>query len=95
MQAFQHARVAQQPLKRPSQPGRGGLVPSQQEGDELVAQLLVAERFAVLVAGLDQQRQNVIPPLGVVAVGGDLVEQQLVDLGSDAHRLVAGAEWRL
>ena len=60
-QALQLLGVAHEPLDRPGERGRGGLMAGHQQGHQLVAQLLVAHRLAVLVAGLDQQREDVLP----------------------------------
>src|SRR5204862_52383 len=46
--------VAEQRVEGPGQRGRGRLVAGEQERDELVAQLVLVQRRAVLVAGLDE-----------------------------------------
>ena len=73
--------VADQALHRPGERGRGGLVAGDQQGQQLVADLGVAHRAAVLVAGGDQHREDVVA-LGEVlgqAALGDLGVDQLVD----------------
>ena len=57
-QPLQHPRGAQQPLDRPGEPGRGRLVARAEHGDQLVAQLLVAHRAAVLVAGFSSSEST-------------------------------------
>ena len=59
-QAVEHGRVAHEALQRPGQRGRGGLVPGDEQRHQLVAQLLVGHRGAVLVARLQQQREHVV-----------------------------------
>jgi len=54
-------------------------VAGQQERDQVVAQLGVHRRLAVLPAGLQQHREHV-RPVGRLAAPRDLGEQQLVDL---------------
>ena len=73
--------------ERPRQRRRRGLVAADQQRHQVVAQLVVVERGAVVVAGVDQERQDV--GRGAALVGGqraaarDLVEEDGVD-GADA-----------
>ena len=59
--ARQHVRVAGQQVERPGQAGGGRLVPGQQQRHQLVADLAVAHRGAVLEARLGEQRADVGP----------------------------------
>ena len=59
-QAVEHGRVAYEALQRPGQRGRGRLVPGDEQRHQLVAQLLVGHRRAVLVARLQEQREHVV-----------------------------------
>jgi hypothetical protein len=81
VQAVEHLRVAHDPLEGPGQRGRGGLVPGDEQGDQLVAQLLVGHPPAVLVAGLHEERQDVRSALEVLLAPAppDLLEEQVVD----------------
>ena len=68
--------MGQQQLDRPGHRGRGRLVTGEQQGDELVAQLVVGHRLAVLVARADQHREDVVA-LGDVRVGAALADQRV------------------
>ena len=59
-QALQHLRRAQQALERPREAGGGRLVPGGEQRHQLVAQLDVGHRRAVLVARAQQQREHVV-----------------------------------
>ena len=48
-----------QPLQRPGQRRGGGLVTGTQQGEQLVGDVLIGDRLAVLVAGLQQQREDI------------------------------------
>ncbi len=79
-EALEHAWRAQQALERPGEPGGGGLVAGGEEREQLVAQLGVGHRRAVLVPRLEQQREHVVALL-LAALGppvGDLRVDQLV-----------------
>src|SRR3954468_11377833 len=71
--------VPDEPLHGPGQRVGRGLVTRDQEGHQLVAQLGVAHRAAVLVAPLEQQAEDVVALLevGRPPPGGDLVEHEL------------------
>ena len=58
---------AHQPLERPGERGGGRLVAGDEQRHQLVAQLVVAQRRAVRVAGGQQQREDVVA-LGAVRV---------------------------
>lgn len=65
----------------PGQQRRGRLVTGNEQRDQLVAQLLIRQPVALLVAGLEQQGENVLALLEVgVATGlGDQAEDLAVD----------------
>ena len=73
------ARVAAQLVERPGERGRGGLVAGEEQGDELVAQLLVGE--AVTVARLGAAR--ISRESTSVRVGQVGRRTPLADLGVD------------
>ena len=56
-----------------------------EQGHQLVADLLLGHRRAVLVAGVEQHGQDVVAVRALGAALGDQLEHQLVDLGLDAH----------
>ena len=58
-QAGQHARVAQQQLEGKGETRRGRLVPSAEHREQLIAQLRVRHRLALLVTCAQQQREHV------------------------------------
>ena len=58
-QPLAQVRVPAQPLQRPGQRRRGGLVTGTQQRQQLVGDVLVGDRLAVFVAGLQQQCQHV------------------------------------
>ena len=70
--------MAQQEVERPRQAGRRRLVPGEQQRHQLVADLGVVHRLAVLEPRLDQQRQDVLARIG--AARGDLRAEHRVDL---------------
>ena len=72
------ARMAEQQVERPRQAGRGRLVPGEQQRHQLVADLGVVHRLAVLEARAHEQRQDVLAR--VRAALGDLRAQHRVDL---------------
>ena len=73
------AGMAGEPLERPRQRGRRGVVARHEQRHELVAQVAVARRVAVLVALLEQHRQHrVVARIGAAA--GDHLEQQRVEV---------------
>ena len=70
--------------RRPSELARRGLVAGEQHRDQLVAQLDVAQRAALLVAGTKQEREHVVasvvvPRRQLLAPECDLLVEQLVD----------------
>ncbi len=70
LQAGQLLGVAQEALEDPGQRARGGAVGEQ--GEQFVAQLFLAQRGAVLVARLDQDRDGVLAAVlafGAAALG--------------------------
>ena len=56
----EHLRLAAESLERPGQGRRGGLVPGDQQSHQLVAELLRSHLGAVLVAGLQQHREDIV-----------------------------------
>ena len=78
--------MAQKQVEGPGERRRRGLVAGEQQGHQLVAQLGVAHRLAVLEAGGDEHREDVLAAceVRVGAPLGDLGGQQLVDLGHAA-----------
>ena len=85
-QALEHARRAHRALDGPGERRRRRLVSGHQQRHQLVAQLLVGHRAAVLVAGLQQQREHVVALLevGCAAALTDLLVDQRV--GRRSHR---------
>src|ERR1044072_3147135 len=71
------------PRHRPGARGRRGLVPGPEHRHELVAQLFVAHRAAVVVTGREQQREHVVVAvrarLDLPAPQGDLLVDELVE----------------
>jgi hypothetical protein len=75
-------------------------VSGDQQRHELVAEFPIRERVAVLVSGLQEQRQDVGPvaEVGGLAATGDLGEQLGVDLGelapeaAEAHQPIGAEE---
>jgi hypothetical protein len=61
-------RMAKQQVERPCERRRRGLVSGDQESDELVTELHVRQRLALLVTRLEQNRENVVA-LGNVRCG--------------------------
>ena len=76
-------RGAQQPLERPGQRVGGRLVPGEHQRHQLVAQLVIGEGLAVLVAGGEQQREHVGAAIAVP--GGAPLADHRVHLAVD-HR---------
>jgi hypothetical protein len=72
-QAVHRPGMADEPLDRPRERGRRGLVAGQQQRHQLVAQRSAVERAALLVAGPEQQRQHVVARRGV-GVGAALCD---------------------
>ena len=96
-QAVEHRPVPQQALDRPGEPGRGRLVAGAENRDQLVAELGVAHRAAVLVAGGEQQREHVVedalPRLGDLGPAqGDLLVDEGVHRRAGAEEFPPGAE---
>src|SRR5207237_10607590 len=58
-QPRQNRGVARQALEAPGERGGRGLVPGEEQGDELVAQLLVGRGLAGLIRRSNQQRKDV------------------------------------
>ena len=70
LQTLELARVPQQQVERPRERRRGRLVPGDEQGDQLVAQLDVGHRPALLVARLEQDREHVVALGDVVGPAG-------------------------
>ena len=94
-QRVQRPRGAQQPLHRPGERRRGRLVAGAEHRDQLVAQLFVAHRAAVVVAGREQQREHVVAPLlaglDLGAPQRDLLVDELVERLAGAQEARPGA----
>ena len=87
-----------QQVEGPGQTGRRGLVSGEQQGHQLVAQLAILHRRAILEPGREQHREDVVAlgEIGAAAVLGDLGIEELVgaraQLGEAAeHRQLAHA----
>jgi hypothetical protein len=80
-QAVELLRMPNETLDRPRERGGGRLVAGDQQRHELVAQFLVAHRPAILVAGLEEQREDVLALVqsGVVPAFRDLLIYESVD----------------
>ena len=76
----QHSGMPRQRLERPRERGGARLVPGHEQRHQLVAQLLVGHRAAVVVARLEEEREHVVALLevGCVAARADLLEDQVV-----------------
>ena len=76
-QPLRRRRVAQQQVEAPGERGRCRLVAGEQQGHQLVAQLAVLHRPAVLESRRDQGREDVVALLqiGIRPPLGDLREQ--------------------
>ncbi len=71
----------------------GGVVAGEQEGHDLVADLQVGEGgFAVLVGGVDQQREDVLAALAGGAAAGDLGVDQAVEGAGGFLLAIPGCE---
>ena len=55
-----NARVVQQQVERPRQPGGGGLVAGHEQGEELVADLAVGQPATLLISCEQQRREDVV-----------------------------------
>ena len=73
-----HAGMAGEPLEGPCQRGRRGVVARHQQRHELVAEVAVARRVAVLVALLEQHGEHGVVA-GIGAAAGYDLEQQRVE----------------
>ena len=65
-----------------------------QQRDELVAQLAVGHGRALVVARLQEQREDVVAlgQLGILPAAGDLLEDQPVHVRAQAHEAPPGAQ---
>jgi hypothetical protein len=89
-QALEDGRLADQPLEGPGQGGGGRLVARHQQGQQLIVDLFVAHRRAVLVGRFQQHREDVV---AIGSRGAPLVDQgeeALVDFRLHPHEL---GEW--
>ena len=61
---------------------------------ELVAKLLVAHRAPIVVPGFQEQREDIVVlgAAGLGATGGDLLIDELVEVGAGALEARPGAE---
>ena len=82
----QHGRMAGQALQRPGQAGRRGVMTGDKQRHQLVAQLRIGHRAAVLIGGTHQHCQGVGArgQVGVGAPVGDLGVEQAVGFGDTA-----------
>jgi len=64
-------------------------VPGEHQRHDLIADLQVAERVAVLVSGVEQQAEDVLATLAGCAAAGDLRVDQLVELARRALQALA------
>ena len=60
LQPLEHTGVAGDPLERPGERGGRGLVAGHEQGHQLVAELGVGQPVALLVAGGEQEREDVV-----------------------------------
>jgi hypothetical protein len=81
-EALEHRRVPHEEVERPRQARRRRFVPRDQQGHELIADLGVVHRLAVLEACRHEHREDVLAR--VRATLGDLQVQQRVDLAPQA-----------
>ena len=81
--------MAQQQVEGPREAGGRGLVPREQERHQLVADLRVVHRAAVLEARGHQHREDVLARVG--AALGDLLGEQRVDLARERSRRASGS----
>jgi hypothetical protein len=58
---------------------RRGVVPGKEQRHDLVAQLLIGQAGAILVFGVEQQAQDVRPPLAARQAARDLREDHRVE----------------
>ena len=94
MQPLEDPRRPGQPLERPGERGRRRLVAGDEQRHQLVAELAVAERLAFLVAGGEQQREDVVA-VGAVRIGppsADLLEEDGVGPVARPEEPPPGAE---
>src|SRR3989442_697372 len=85
--------MPQQVVEHPRERGRGRLLAGHEEREHLVEQLLVAHGRTLLVAGIDQQGEDVAAargPLGATA--GDLLKQDGPDRVAVAHEAAPGRQ---
>ena len=75
---LERVRVAQEEVERPRQSGGRGLVAGEQQRHQLVADLGVGDRLAVLEPRRDEHREDVLARIR--AALGDLAIQHPVDL---------------
>ena len=92
-QARERRGVAQKQVERPGERRRRGLVSGEQQRHQLIAKLGVAHRLAVLEAGRDEHREDVVAAceVRVGAPLGDLGGKQLVDLGVARFSAASGS----
>lgn len=95
--AVEHAIVVQQQIEPPRKAGGGRLVPRQKQRHQLVANLSIRQRRAMLVASSKQCRERVgartriLTTLGLASSSGDLGVDQLVKRRARLLELLAGA----
>jgi MATE family multidrug resistance protein len=97
-----HVAVVGQQVQGPGELDGGGLVAGDEEGDQLIAELLVGEGRAIVVAGGEQAPEQVAPTLPRRPASADQVEEDRVQggalagqyLGAGSTRLARIAIWR-
>jgi hypothetical protein len=87
-----HVAVVGQQVQGPGELHGGGLVAGDEEGDELIAELLVGEGRAIVVAGGEQAPEQVAPTLPRRPAPADQVEEDRVQGGALAGQGAAARQ---
>ena len=93
-QTFQCGRSAQQPLERPADRGGRRLVTGQQDRDQLVSELAVGQRVAIVVTRGQQHAEDVAARvmIGTPPATLDLLIKQGVDVITQADETTPWTE---